>query len=96
MYKIIYEPEAQEDLLCILSYYAEEGGMALAENIGGRIEMALAGLSYLPFRSMESTLLYGTREFILPNLPYKAFLLIEESEKTIYVLNIVHTARKFP
>ncbi|MBF0805049.1 MULTISPECIES: type II toxin-antitoxin system RelE/ParE family toxin [unclassified Neisseria] len=63
MYAIVYEAEAQADLLAILSYYADEGGMALVENIGSRIETALAGLAYLPYRSIESSLVHGTREF---------------------------------
>ncbi|KPN72629.1 type II toxin-antitoxin system RelE/ParE family toxin [Neisseria sp. 83E34] len=96
MYRIIYEPEAESDLLSVLSYYADEGGISLAEIISRRIETALEGLAYFPYRAVESALVEGTREYFVGNLPYTAFIKIDENSKTVYVLNIVHTARKFP
>jgi plasmid stabilization system protein ParE len=33
MYKIVYEPEAEKDLVAILYYYAENGGIHVAEAI---------------------------------------------------------------
>ena len=96
MYRIVYEPEAESDLLSVLSYYADQAGINLAEIISRRIETALKALAYFPYRAVESALVEDTREYCVGNLPYKAFIKIDENSKTIYVLNIVHTARKFP
>lgn len=96
MYRIVYEPEAESDLLSVLSYYADQAGINLAEIISRRIETALKALAYFPYRAVESTLVEDTREYCVGNLPYKAFIKIDENSKTVYVLNIVHTARKFP
>lgn len=96
MYSIIYQQEAEDDLLEILAYYHSQGGFELAEIINNRIQNHIAKLQTSPYRTKESPNFKNAREFIIEKLPYKAYLRIDETNKTIFIFNIVHFARKFP
>lgn len=96
MYSIIYQEEAENDLLDILAYYHAQGGFELAEIINQRIQNHIAKLQTFPYRTRESQDFENAREFIIENLPYKAYLRIDEERKTVFIFNIVHFARMFP
>lgn len=96
MYKIIYEPEAENDLIDILSYYAENGGFRLAEAINERIQTHIKRLENMPYRVADSQSVANAKGFLIEKLPYWAYFEIDEGKKEIYILNIVHTRRKFP
>lgn len=96
MYTIIYEPTAIDDLEDIVFYYAEQGGLKLAEHISHRIQTHIKRLEHMPFRSLQSESVFGTREFLIEKLPYRAYCLIDNNRQEIYILNIVHTSRKYP
>ena len=96
MYKIIYESEAENDLEEIVFYYAEQVGLKLAQDINNRIRDHIKRLENMPFRSIESDCILGAREFLIEKLPYRAYFVVNEKRQEIHVLNIVHTARKYP
>lgn len=96
MYTVIYEPEAENDLFEIVFYYVEQGGFDLAESINNRIHNHIKRLEIMPLRTVESELLPNTRELLIEKLPYKAFFKIDEQNKKIFVVNIIHTSRKYP
>jgi plasmid stabilization system protein ParE len=96
MYTVIYEPEAESDLLEIVFYYAEQGGFGLSEKISTRIRDHINRLETMPFRVIESQNVPNSREFFIERLPYKAFFRIDEVAKKVFILNIVHTSRMYP
>jgi len=96
MYAVIYEPMAEEDLIAILTYYAEQGGMVLAETIFARMRTHIDRLEMFPYRTFESAAIPEARELIIEKLPYKAYVHVVEASKTVYVLRILHMARKVP
>jgi len=96
MYEIIYEPEAELELIEIVLFYTEKSGFDFGEIINNRICEHIKRLEKMPFRSSESSLVPNTREFLIEKLPYKAFLKVDEVNKKVFILNIIHTARKFP
>lgn len=96
MYEVIYEPLAEDDLVEILVYYTEQNGFDFGESIFERIKAHVDRLEYLPYRTIESNRVPETREFVIERLPYKAFIYVNEEEKTVYVLRIIHTSRNYP
>lgn len=96
MYEVIYEPLAEDDLLEILVYYSEQSGFEFGESILERIKAHVDRLEFLPYRAVESTRVPETREFLIDKLPYKAFIYVNEEEKTVHVLRIIHTSRNYP
>lgn len=92
--RIVWTIEALEDLENIIVYYYENVGPETAEAIERRIVQQVENLHDYPERVRESDRVPGTRETVIKRLPYIAFIRVTESE--IQVLNIVHTARKFP
>jgi plasmid stabilization system protein ParE len=96
MYTIFYELEAENDLFEIVFYYAEQGGFELAERMNDRIRTHIKRLENMPFRATESVNVPNSREFLIEQLPYKAFFRVDEVGKKVLILNIVHTSRKYP
>lgn len=96
MYQIVYQAEAENDLLDILTYYYTQGGWDLAVQIEQRIKQHIDKLATFPYRTRESEHFPNTREYIIEKLPYKAFLRVYEDDKTVVIFNIVHFARRFP
>jgi len=96
MYKVIYEPLAEDDLVEILVYYAEQSGFEFGESILERIKAHVDRLEFFPYRTLESPRVPESREFIIEKLPYKAFIYVNEDAKTVYVLRILHTSRNYP
>jgi toxin ParE1/3/4 len=93
MFKILWTEEAEEDLTNILSYYIEQAGIDIAKSIYDRIKIQVGTLNIFPERTRLGRV-KDTREFIISRLPYIA--VIEVSNNTVLILNIIHTAKKYP
>lgn len=92
--RIVWTNEAFSDFENILAYYYEQVGPATAEAVERRIVEQLEKLKDFPERVRASDRIPGAREAVMNRLPYIAFIRVLEDE--IQILNIVHTARKFP
>lgn len=92
--RVLWTTEALDDFENILAYYHERTWLATAEAIEKRIVSQIEGLRDFPERIRMSDRIPGAWELVINRLPYIAFVRI--SGDTIQVLNIVHTARKFP
>lgn len=93
MFQVHWTNEAETDLENILTYYLDQAGEGVAKAVHQRIREQIGTLRHFPERCRIGRLA-GTREFILSRLPYLAVVQIEG--QTVYVLNLVHTARQFP
>ncbi|MDP2795235.1 MAG: type II toxin-antitoxin system RelE/ParE family toxin [Sulfurisoma sp.] len=92
--RIVWTDEALDDLEEILAYYYAEAGPRVAEMIKRRIVDQVEGLPPFPERIRKSERIPGARELVVSRLPYIAF--VKLLPDAIVVLNVVHTARKFP
>lgn len=91
---VVWTNEALSDFENILAYYYLHAGVATAEVIERRIVEQLEKLLDFPERVRTSNRIPGAREVVINRLPYIAFIRVSKDE--IQILNIVHTARKFP
>ena len=92
--RIVWTDEAVDDLEEILAYYYAEAGPRTAEAVERRIVEQIEGLPPFPERIRNSERIPGARELVINRLPYIAF--VKLLPDAILVLNVVHTARKFP
>lgn len=92
--RIVWTDEALDDLEEILAYYYVKAGPRVAESIERRIVEQIEGLPPFPERIRKSDRVPGARELVVKRLPYVAF--VKLLPDAIVVLNVVHTARKFP
>ncbi len=93
MFKVAWTPEADQDLEDILTYYLEVAGLRVANVIYERIKTQVGSLKMFPQRCRPGRV-PDTKEYVLHRLPYIAVVHI--GENTVSVLNVVHTARKYP
>jgi len=91
---VFWTREALDDLENILAYYYLEVGPATAEAVERRIVSQIEALETFPERIRSSDRIPEARELVITRLPYIAFLRVQADG--ILVLNVVHTARKFP
>lgn len=92
--EIAWTDEALDDLEDILAYYHVEAGPDVADAVQQRIVAEIDALQTFPERIRASDRVPGTRELVVRRLPYIVF--VKLSTEGLVVLNIVHTARKFP
>jgi len=92
--RIVWTDEALEDLEEILAYHYAESGPRTAQAVERRIVDEVEGLPPFPERIRNSDRIPGARELVINRLPYIAF--VKLLPDAIVVLNVVHTARKFP
>ena len=92
--RIVWTDEAVDDLEEILAYYYAEAGPRTAEAVERRIVEQVEGLPPFLERIRKSERVPGARELVINRLPYIAF--VKLLPDAILVLNVVHTARKFP
>lgn len=85
---------ALDDLAAIVAYYLDAASPWTAEVVRQRILAAIMDLRDFPERARQSERVPGTRELVVPRLPYLVFVKIAEPD--LIVLNVVHTARRFP
>jgi toxin ParE1/3/4 len=92
--KLYWTEEALDDLATIIAYYLEAAGPWTAESVEGGLVEAIEALLDVPERIRASERVPGARELVVPKLPYLVFVKVEAD--ALVVLNIVHTARRFP
>jgi plasmid stabilization system protein ParE len=92
--RIVWTEEALDDLAEIVAHYEAEASATTAEMIAGRIVSQVEALPPFPERIRSSDRIRGARELVISGLPFVAFIKLESD--AIVVLNIVHTARRFP
>jgi len=85
---------ALDDLAAIVAYYLEAASPWTAEVVRQRILAAIIDLRDFPERARRSERVPGTRELVVPRLPYLVFVRIAGND--LIILNVVHTARRFP
>tara|TARA_R110000787_G_scaffold9034_3_gene31738 strand:+ start:1251 stop:1535 length:285 start_codon:yes stop_codon:yes gene_type:complete len=89
---IVWSPEARRDLLDILDYISADDPAA-AMRVLDTIEKAVSALSVHPRRGRPGRR-KGTRELVLPDLPY--FVPYRLHGTDIEIARILHTARRWP
>ena len=92
--RLVWTNEALSDFENILAHYYQQAGAATAEAVERRIVTQLEKLLAFPEQVRASDRIPGAREAVINRLPYIAFIRVLEDE--IQILNLVHTARKFP
>ena len=92
--RIVWTASALDDFENILAYYYERAWPATAIAIRTRIISQIEGIHDFPERIRISGRIPGARELVINRLPYIAFVQVDAD--TIRILNIVHTARRFP
>jgi len=92
--RIVWTDEALDDLEEILAYHYAGSGPRTAQAVERRIVEQIEGLPPYPERIRKSDRIPGARELVINRLPYIAF--VKLLPEAIVVLNVVHTARKFP
>lgn len=92
--RIIWTDEALDDLEETLAYHYVQAGPRIAGSIERRIIEQIEGLPPFPERIRKSDRVPDARELVVNKLPYVVF--VKVFPDSIIVLNVVHTARKFP
>lgn len=92
--RTVWTDEAIDDLENLLAWYYQQSWPATAAAVETRILAQIDALQNRPERVRASERLPGTRELVVHRLAYVVFFRVLSDE--IQVLNIVHTARKFP
>lgn len=92
--RLVWTDEALDDLADILVTYLERAGPTTAASVEARIVNQIEALRAFPESIRDSERIPGTRELVIQRLPYIAF--VRGFPDHIQVLNLVHTARKFP
>lgn len=92
--EIFWTGEAIDDLAEIVAYYHAEASPRTAESVRRRIVEQIEGLPPFPERIRKSGRIPGARELVVNRLPYIVF--VQVLPTSVVVLNVVHTARKFP
>ena len=92
--RILWTDEALDDLAEIVAYYYAEASPRTVELVGRRIIEQVEGLPSFPERIRKSDRIPGAREFVVNRLPYIVFVKVQPD--AVVVLNVVHTARKYP
>jgi toxin ParE1/3/4 len=93
MFKVEWTEQGEEDLTNILGYCLEQAGVRIAEAVHRRIKTQVGSLSMFPHRCRIGRVA-GIKEYVISRLPFIAVVVIEGD--TGFILNLVHTARKYP
>ncbi len=84
---------AEQDLEDILTYYFNEAGAHVAQSIYVRIRSSVQSLQQFTERTRMGRVA-GARECVVARLPFIVVIQIQDDHVT--VLNVIHTARKYP
>lgn len=94
MYSIIYDEEASQDLAEIFVYYNEQGGFYLADKIYSKIKNSISSLKEMPSRCPKVHFLDKVYKLNVIGLPYLVYFMIDDEEKNVIILHILHSSRK--
>jgi addiction module RelE/StbE family toxin len=96
--RIRWTDPAQTDFRQILTYIARDDPAA-AERVGDRLLSAIDRLATQP-RSGRPGRVAGTRELVIPKLPYRAIYRVTDAphstREQVEVLRVLHGARRWP
>ena len=92
--RIVWTDAAIDHLEEILDYYYVQAGPRIAGPIERRIVEQIEALLTFPERIRKGDRIPDARELVLNKLPYIVF--VKLFPDSIVVLNVIHTARKFP
>lgn len=93
MFTVQWTEEAETDLENIITYYLDTAGEQVAKMVFDRLREQIGTLRNFPERCRPGRV-PGTKEHVLSRLPYVA--VVQITAQTVVVLNVVHTARRFP
>ena len=91
--RVLWTPEAEQDRVDIWDYIVADNPSAAARMDQPFSEVS-AALADFPMRGHVGMIL-GTRELI-PHESYRLVYEIDNSSDTVWVLALVHTARRWP
>jgi toxin ParE1/3/4 len=93
--KLRYTPQARRHLDAIAEYITERNPAA-ALRVGRRIQETIGLLADFP-RMGHPGYLAGTRELVVPGLPYViVYRLHDEGEEILVILGVYHGAQRRP
>lgn len=96
-YAVIITEPAEQDLEEILKYIAEKSGVQSAENTRDAILDAIDGLAQMPDRHGRVKEVIHREDIVyrrvIVNKKYRVMYKIEEAEKDVYVVRILHVKR---
>ena len=87
-----WSPEAAGDLENIVNYIRQENSAA-AQRIGRAIYEAAGSLTGFPNRGRPGRV-DGTRELILPSLPF--IVVYRVAEAAVEIVDVIHGAQRWP
>jgi len=90
--RLRYTPHARGQLEHIAEYIAERDPVA-SMRVGAQIHKTALFLTEFPLLGHESEL-SGTREIVVPRIPYVILYRIKKDKETIEVIGIYHTAQE--
>ena len=90
--KVEWSHPAQRDLIAIAEYVAADSPNA-ALAVVDRIDSLVAALADHPRRGRPGRVA-GTRELVVPNLPYIIAYRLDDDR--VQILRVLHAARKWP
>ena len=91
--KVLWTPEAEQDRIEIWEYIVADNPSA-AVRMDQLFSEASAKLTDFPTLG-HAGLILGTRELI-PHVSYRLVYEVDNGESTVWVLALVHTARRWP
>lgn len=92
-YQIVRTSTARTDLKALLTYYTQETSEEFSKEIFFRIWKQVGLLKNFP-EGTRTGRVKETRELVIQGLPYFVSIIIKED--IIFILNIIHTRRKYP
>ena len=92
MTRIVWTAAARRDVNAIWDFIASENPAA-AEIVDSRILSTVAGLTEHPRRGRPGRVA-GTRELVIPGLPY--IVVYATSETQVAIVRVIHAARRWP
>ncbi len=95
MYKILWTTKSEKDFLEIIKYYKEEVSKNFALKFRNMLMKKIKSLENFPNRTRVLRVKW-TREFIINYYPYVVVIKVDDKNKNVIILNIIHTSKKFP
>ena len=90
--QVRWSPAAAEDLSRIFDYIRQQNSSA-AERVVRAIYESAGSLAFFPDRGKVGRV-YGTRELLLPSLPF--VVVYRVLEHAVEIANVIHGAQRWP